>query len=137
MNLTVLCFVLVAYISSICSLVCCGLHRKVPINYALLTLFTFCMSYLVSSVAIVYNQEIVVEAMFLTSAVVVGVTVYAYTTKTDYTIYGAVRSIGGCVCVSAFLLLCIFPTKGTDMVYMILSVILFSFFLVCDTQMII
>lgn len=68
---------------------------KVPNNYIAMTLFTFCMSVMVSGICgIVYNalQEdgayIVLAAALLTMAVTLSLTLYACTTKTDFTMMG-------------------------------------------------
>lgn len=59
--------------------------RKVPINYILLGLFTLAESYMISTIASYYDYTIVLFAGALTLAVVVGLTIYAFTTKRDFT----------------------------------------------------
>ena len=65
-----------------------------------MTLFTFCMSVMVSGICgIVYNflQEdgayIVLAAALLTMAVTLSLTLYACTTKTDFTMMGINKNI--------------------------------------------
>merc|ERR1712032_1491035 len=78
-------------IFSICALTCTGLDRKFPHNYALLAMFTFCISWIVGIVCMhVRNPVIVFEAVGLTAAMVVGLTFYAITTKHDFTMCGGV-----------------------------------------------
>lgn len=66
-----------------------------PNNYIALSLFTFCMSVIVAAICgSVYNfyQEnggfIVMAAALLTFGVTIALTLYACTTKTDFTMMG-------------------------------------------------
>ena len=76
--------------ASICALFCCGLDRKVPTNYILLGVFTGAEAYTVMFVcAKVRSPIIVLEAALLTAGIVIGLTVYAMTSKRDFTTCGA------------------------------------------------
>ena len=140
LNPVLLVGVLVTYISSICALVCCGQHRKVPLNYILLATFTVCVSYIVASISCRYDPLIVIEAAALTAAVVVGVTIYAYTSKTDFTVCGPMMWIFAMVFLTGTILLISFRNtagfKATNLGFAVLGAFLFSFYLLCDTQMI-
>ena len=127
--------VLATYIVSICALVCCGMHRSVPINYILLTVFTICVSIMVAISAARYDGQTVVEAAVLTASVVVALTVYAWTTKTDFTLCGPVIFVFGFVfCVASMFSFMWGPT--TNLMFACVGVILFSFYHIYDTQMI-
>ena len=76
------------------------------------------------------------EAAFLTAAVTIGITVYAITTKTDYTLCGPLLFIIGFV-FAAFSLLAFMFGPETRLIFATFGVILFSFYLLVDTQMII
>ena len=104
MNIPLVIIVLVTYFMSFCALVCCNLHRKVPVNYILLAIFTACVSFIVASACIKYNQLVVFEAATLTAAVVVGITVYAFTTKQDFTVCGPVMWVGAMIFIAGFIL---------------------------------
>ena len=139
-NIPILVGVVVAYITTFCALVCCRLDRKVPINYILLLVFTLCVSYIVGSVCIRYNQTLVFEAAALTASVVVGITIYAFTTKNDFTFCGQLVFIMGMILLTGFLLgICLSGFVGyktTNLLFAMLGAFLFSFYLLCDTQMI-
>lgn len=85
------------------TLCCCGsIAKKVPINYILLFLYTFALSYLVAYMTSRYNPITLIMATSLTCAVVVGLTVYAFYTKIDFTfsigmlnVLGIVLIVGG------------------------------------------
>jgi len=69
-----------------CCLMCCKkTARQVPTNYILLFTFTFCEAYLVSLQCSFYDAEIVIQAALMTLIVTIGMTAYAYTTKSDFT----------------------------------------------------
>ena len=115
------------------------MHRKVPTNYLLLAIFTFCVSYIVAAVSCRYNPIVVFEAAALTSAVVVGITVYAYTTKTDYTVCGPMMFIVFFLFVTASLIFTVASLTGAvgfktaHLGFAIIGAFLFSFYLLCDT----
>ena len=99
---------LMMYIVSICALVCCRQDRKVPMNYVWLAIFTLCVSVIVGSVCARTKPIIVAEAALLTTAVVIGITVYAFTTKNDFTVLGPLMFIVLFVFIMAGILCCFF-----------------------------
>lgn len=70
-----------------CALICVrSLARKVPTNYILLTIFTVAESILVAyACASVQDRLIVLQAAVMTAGITVALTIYAMTTKTDFT----------------------------------------------------
>ena len=114
--------------------VCCPqVARTVPYNYLLLFSFTLCMSFYLCLLCAQYDTEIVFTALALTCAATIGLTIYAATTKTDYT------SCGGFL--FAFCLIMIFSVGlffwvGYYVFYCALGVLLYSLYLVYDTQLI-
>merc|ERR1712178_49934 len=81
---------IIVMIASECALFCNrSLARSVPSNFVILGIFTISMSYLVSYICIQYTTESVLIAMAITSAMTVGLSVYAIRTKTDFTVMGA------------------------------------------------
>jgi len=126
----------VLYICSICALVCCETHKKYPVNYALLGVFTFCVSYMVAFATLHYQPLIVAEAACLTAAMVVAIAVYAATTKTDFTVCGPIMLIFFFVFSTAMLFGLIFGFVS-HLAYCCFGVVLFSFYLIWDIQMII
>ena len=122
---------LVTYICSICALVCGRLDRRYPINYVLLAVFTFSVSYMVGFITLFYQPMIVAEAACLTAAMVTGIAVYAATTKEDFTVCGPLLFIFFFVFVTAgiFGAICGFVSH---LVYCCFGVVLFSFYLIWD-----
>jgi len=84
------------------------MDKKVPANYILLSIFTFCTSWLVATACARTEPLIVLEAAGLTFSMTVAITIYAMTTKTDFTIYGPLLMIVGFVFCTAGFFLAIF-----------------------------
>ena len=134
-NKTMSAFVIVTYFVTTFALLCFKLDKKVPVNYILLGIFTFCVSYMVSVACVRTNPKVVLQAACLTLAMTTAITVYAMTTKTDFTIFGPILFIVGFVfCIASILFSFFGYTPGLG--WSIIGVILFSFYLLFDVQMI-
>ena len=99
-------------------------------------IFTFCQGYCVAFTACVYDPKVVAIAAFTTAGVVAGLTIYAWTTKTDFTVMGGLLA----VVISSFLLVSLFAMFFMDvftMFFLMLGTILFGLYIIIDTQMII
>ena len=124
-------------IFSICALTCTGLDRKFPYNYALLAMFTFCISWIVGIVCMHVRYPVIVfEAVGLTAAMVVGLTFYAITTKHDFTMCGGVCWVLFLVLAIASLM-CFVMGPAMHLAYCCIGVLLYSIFLIQDVQMIV
>ena len=129
--------IMVLYLFSYCALVC---YRKtVPVNYILLSVFTMCVSWMVGFICSLSNPKTVMEATVLTAGMTVAISFYAMTTKTDFT--NSIFSFALVVVVLSAMILCIplmwiFNSPLLRTVYCALGVILFGFYLLYDTQMI-
>jgi FtsH-binding integral membrane protein len=117
-------------------LICCkDVARRVPTNYILLSIWTFCESYMVATCASFYDTKIVITAAVMTAAVTIALTAYACTTKTDFTYCG-----GLLFCLSA-VMLCwgifglIFGIWLNGL-YCVCGVMLYSIYLIYDTQLV-
>ena len=62
--------------------------RTYPRNFVLLFLFTFCEAFSLCYLVILSKDDNVVIAFGMTCAIVVGLTCYAFYTKTDFTYCG-------------------------------------------------
>lgn len=124
------------------ALICCrSLSRAVPVNYILLGLFTLCEAYLVGFIASNYEPEVVLAAAFSTAGITAAISVYAYYTKSDFTICGPVfLIIGMTMCMTTLMILIFGLSTGqwhtAHMIICGIAVVLFSFYLLFDTQLI-
>ena len=118
------------------SLICCpGLARIVPFNYILLIIFTVCESYMVATIAAFNPPEIVITAALMTASVVIALTLYAFTTKTDFTFMGGFLFVFTAVMLFWGIFSLIFGFIFYTL-YCVLGVILFGIYLIFDTQLI-
>jgi FtsH-binding integral membrane protein len=99
-------------------------------------IFTFCESYVVAyCCAAVRDPKLVLSAAFMTAGIVVALTLYAMTTKRDFTVMGGMMFVIG----AAFIMFGLFgflfgPT--VRLIYCLIGVVLFGAYLVFDTQLI-
>jgi FtsH-binding integral membrane protein len=114
-----------------------SIARTVPTNYILLTLFTLCEGYLVSFVCALTSPKIVLMAVCMTCAVTISLTVYACTTKTDFTVYNGLLFVASCVLMLFGLFLMFTENKMLHIIYCCLGVLIYSIYLIFDTQLII
>lgn len=122
------------------ALICCRhVGRKSPINFILLMIFTACEAYAVSCSCIYYSATspgVVIQAFAGTALITLACTLYAFTTKNDFTTAGAAIWI---LCMSLFFLIMIswvFVWEGNTFAYNIvlaLCVMILGFFLIHDT----
>jgi len=112
-----------------------SIARKVPMNYVLLILWTVCESIMLSYCCAMTEPKIVMLAGVMTVAITVALTIYACTTKTDFTMCG-----GLLFCLTAMLIVwgifsMIFGVIFNTL-YCILGLLVFSIYLIYDTQLV-
>lgn len=125
------------------ALACCGeVRRKAPMNFILLTVFTLAEGFLLAVVTSRYKADSVLMAVGITAALCLGLTLFAFQTKWDFTLCGGFLFI-------AVLLLMIFGFvisilamtsalanfKILNLVYASCGALLFSIYLIYDTQL--
>lgn len=110
--------------------------RKVPLNFCLLGLFTLAEAYIVSCVTAMYDPTTVFIAAVLTAAIVVALTLYACFTKTDFTVCGGLLFTALMALVIASIFTIFFRNRILQIVISAISVVVFSVYLIYDTQLI-
>ena len=123
-------------VTSITLLCCRSVSRHVPTNYILLSIFTLCEAYIVAFIAARFDPQIVTVAAFCTAGMTIGITVYAFTTKNDFTVLGPILFVVGFTLAFASIFFFVFASRTMHIVWCIIAVILFSFYLLFDTQLI-
>lgn len=121
------------------------LMRKSPTNYILLGLYTLAMGVMVGFISASYTQESVLIALGITCLVVVGLTAFACQTKYDFTGFGPYLFCGCLVLMGFGFTLWIASMAGLSgpafetarLVYSAMGALLFSAYIVFDTQMIV
>jgi len=141
-NTWTLILMLVVNIATMIAVFCFrSMARTVPTNYILLSLFTFSEAWLVATVCASYQQaglgNLVLMAALMTCGMTFALTLYACTTKTDFTLQGGALFIFSCV-VTLFVIFELFTNNPTFHVIVSLAVVvLYGFYLLYDTQLII
>jgi FtsH-binding integral membrane protein len=120
----------------IIALACCpDVRRTFPTNMIFLGIFTLCESFLLGSVASYYKADAVLIAAGITAVVALGLTIFAFQTKWDFTM------CSGGLFVFLIILLCfgflcaIIQNHILNIFYASLGALVFSMYIVFDTQM--
>lgn len=127
---------LVVMIVTLLAMSCCeGVRRKSPTNFIFLGLFTIAQGFLMGTTASKFHADEVVLAVGITAAICLGLTLFAFQTKWDFTVMGGVLFVALIVLFLFGILASIFRGKTMSIVYASLGALLFSFYLIYDTQL--
>lgn len=134
---TLIYFIFALTLAALYALACVrSLARTVPTNYILLLVFTLGESYLVSCTTSMYQPSSVLLAAVLTAAMVLALTVYACNTKTDFTVCGGALFVAVTLLFVASIFEIFFPVPLLRLIISVISVLVFSIYLIYDTQLI-
>ncbi|XP_037946528.1 protein lifeguard 1-like isoform X3 [Teleopsis dalmanni] len=118
------------------AMACCeGVRRKTPMNFIFLTLFTLAESFLLGVSASRYESQEVLMAVGITAAVCLALTLFAMQTKYDFTMCGGVLLVAMVVFLIFGIVAIFVPGKIMTLVYASCGALLFSIYLVYDTQL--
>lgn len=112
-------------------------RRSYPKNVVFLTGFTCCMGYMSGLSATAYDTPLVINALVLTSAIFISLTLFAFQTKYDFTDWAGMAffALSG-MCVFGLFSLFLPYNSVVDYIYSIAGASLFSIYILIDTQMI-
>lgn len=127
---------LVVFFVAMIALACCGdLRRKAPMNYILLGVFTVAFSFMLATTSSNYRAVEVIMAVGITAGVCLGLTLFAFQTKWDFTMMGGVLFVA-VIILFIFGIVAIFvKTKIVSLIYASLGALIFSIYLIYDTQL--
>ncbi|XP_072364803.1 protein lifeguard 1-like [Scyliorhinus torazame] len=115
---------------------CCdGFRRKTPWNFMLLFLFTIVEGLLLGAVSAVYGADAVMWAVGATIFVSVGLTLFSLQTKWDFTMGSGILFVALLVLMAFGILCAIIRSFWLHIVYASLGTLIFSIYLVIDTQL--
>ncbi|KAM9852573.1 protein lifeguard 1 [Aulostomus maculatus] len=127
---TVTVFLLVLY--------CCdNIRRQVPLNFIFLGLFTIVEGLMLGSVAVFFEAEAVLWAVGATALVSFSLSVFAIQSKWDFTLASGSLWVFAWTLLSFALLCAIIRSQYLYITYACLGTLLFSLYLVYDTQLIV
>jgi len=128
-------------ISIIIAMACVrSLRVNFPTNFILLAIFTISESITVGQACMLYDGEDVMIALGITALLVIFLTAFAFQTKIDFTLCRGVLACVLFVFVLFGLGIAILPLLGVNieilhLVYSAIGVLIFSVYLIYDTQM--
>jgi FtsH-binding integral membrane protein len=124
---------LVTYIVLVC---CKSVGRRFPLNMVLLGILTLSMGYMMGMISAFYKIDSVLIAVGITAFVCLGVTLFSFQTKYDFTSCFGVLFVMS-LALMGFGLVCAFTySRIMYTVYAGLGAVAFSIFLAVDTQLI-
>lgn len=115
---------------------CCGeIRRKTPHNFIFLAMFTAAQGLMLGIIATQYQSNKVLMAVGVTCVICVGLTLFSFQTKWDFTMMGGFLFVALLVVFVFGIIVAFFPGSAADMVYSVCGALLFSLYLIYDTQM--
>ncbi|CAL1270432.1 unnamed protein product [Larinioides sclopetarius] len=129
----------IAFIMTIILLIilaCCeSVRRRFPANFICLFLFTFFEAFLLGSAASRYDTEAVMIAVAICTVVCLGLTIFAFQTKIDFTVCSGFLMVAVLILVCFGFVAIFFPGRIIQLIYASLGAVIFSMYLVFDTQL--
>ncbi|CAG9311312.1 unnamed protein product [Blepharisma stoltei] len=122
----------------LCFLLCSKkLARKVPTNYIILSIFTLCESLIVGAIASFYDPVSVFIAALMTLGATLGLTAYAMYAKQNFNaLLGILFSFVFSILIFGILIAIFFDTHALDTLICLGWVVIYSIYIVIDTQLI-
>ncbi|KAK2844281.1 hypothetical protein Q5P01_010940 [Channa striata] len=132
-NFAMMAAVLVLIVAMSC---CDNLRRRVPLNFIALGLFTIAEGLMLGSVTVYFEAEAVLWAVGATALVSFALSLFAMQSKWDFTAANGSLWVFAWTLFSFALLCAILRSQYLYIVYACLGTLLFSLYLVFDTQLI-
>eukprot|EP00741_Cyanophora_paradoxa_P005380 tig00000881_g5218.t1 len=109
-------------------------REQYPLNMGLLGLFTLCFGYTVGTICSFYSTAIVLEAVCLTAAIVVALTLYTFQSKRDFSFLGAgLFAALFCLLIAGFVQIFV-RSPLFDFLLSVAGAVVFSLYIVYDTH---
>ena len=112
-------------------------YRIVPLNYIILTIFTLSYSCLIAMQVCMYSVSSVMIALFLTLVTVITLSIYAASTKTDFTTCGGTLFVCLVLLIFSSIFLIFFNIPLLYLLLTYASLVIFSIYLIYDIQLIV
>ncbi|KAJ8941281.1 hypothetical protein NQ318_016946 [Aromia moschata] len=118
------------------TLACCGeVRRKAPMNFIFLFIFTFAEAFVLAVSSSTYGKDEVLMAVGITAAVCFGLTLFAFQTKWDFTMMGGILFVAVLILLIFGIVAIFVHNRIVQLVYASLGALIFSIYLVYDTQL--
>lgn len=114
---------------------CTNVRRQAPMNFIFLFVFTLAESVLLGFVSSTTKEEYVLLAVGITVVICLSLTLFAFQTKIDFTGMGTYLFVAAIVLMLFGILAIFIHGKIYTLIYSSMGALLFSFYLVYDTQL--
>lgn len=111
-------------------------RREYPINLVFLGLFTLCEGYLVGFATSLMDTTVIVNALIVLTIIFVGMSVFALQTRYDFTGWAPYLGAALFGLIGFGFVAMLIPSSNVEMAYSVIAVIIFSGYILVDTQMI-
>lgn len=125
----------ILFITMISMACCTNVRRSSPMNFIFLGLFTCAQTFLLGVITSKVPAETVLLGVGITAAVCLGLTLFAFQTKWDFTVMGGVLFVAAIVLLLFGVVAIFFPGRTMTLIYGSIGALLFSVYLIYDTQM--
>ncbi|XP_018800364.1 PREDICTED: protein lifeguard 1-like isoform X2 [Bactrocera latifrons] len=125
----------VLLVTMICMACCESVRRQTPMNFIFLGLFTLAESFLMGVSASRYAPNEVLLAVGITALVCLALTLFATQTKYDFTMCGGVLVVAMVIFLVFGIAAIFIKGKIITLVYASIGALLFSIYLIYDTQL--
>lgn len=112
--------------------------RSYPLNLFLLGGFTLCEAYTIGLACSLVQSDVLVQAILITLLVFIGLTAFAFQTKYDFASWQGFLGVGlwALICWGFVMMFIPHQSKGMEMIYSGIGAVVFSGYVLVDTQMI-
>ncbi|CAM4867399.1 unnamed protein product [Rotaria socialis] len=105
-----------------------------PTNFFLLGLFTLFESFTIGTIVSFFDKILVIQAIIITTVIVVGLTIYTFQTKRDFSAMGACLFALLCVLLAGGIMQMFIRSPMMELGLALGGALIFSLYLVFDTQ---
>ncbi|KTW27737.1 hypothetical protein T552_02177 [Pneumocystis carinii B80] len=110
-------------------------RRSCPLNFYLLALFTLFESFTIGTIVSFYNSNVVLEALLITTGIFLGLTLFTWQNRYDFSSIGGYLYFGLIVFLSGGLVSYFFPYNRTfDLLYAMFGALIFIGYILYDTS---
>jgi len=130
-------FLLLMFLATMVSLLALYAKRlEHPTNFVLLGLFTLFESFTIGTIVSFFDKMLVIQALIITTVIVVGLTLYTFQTKRDFSFMGAGLFAFLCVLLAGGIIQMFVRSPAMELCLALGGALVFSLYLVYDTQQI-
>lgn len=111
--------------------------KSYPVNLICLAGFTLCEAYGVGLVCSMVESNVVIQALLLTFIIFIGLTIFSFQTKYDFTQWQGILSISLWILIGmGFVMMFLPDSSSANLIYSAGGAIIFSIYIIVDTQII-